>query len=146
MSKKPKEEKADHSKEIEEWKNKYLRALADYQNLEKRQVEEATRIRKQSTKNLFLKFLEVLDDVESAETFVKDPGLKHVKDKFIKILQSEAVEELPLLGKSYDPHLAECIEVIPGQKDNIIVDIVRKGYKLGDEILRVARVKVEKKL
>lgn len=145
MSKKPKDEKKEQ-RDADDWKDKFLRALADYQNLEKRQEGENERIRNQAKKNLLLKFLDILDDIESAEIFVKDSGLKLIKNKFINILKSEGVSEMGLMGKTYDPHFAECVEVSTGEKDNIIVGILRKGYKLNDDILRVPRVKVEKKV
>lgn len=133
-------------KEIDEWKNKYLRALADYQNLEKRTINQIADFQKKANKNLWLKFLEILDLIEKAEIFIKDPGLKMVKEKFLTIMKEEKVEELDLLGKPYDPYLAECVEVVKGKNDNIIIEVVRKGYRLNKEIIRVARVKVEKKV
>lgn len=132
--------------EVEEWKNKYLRALADYQNLEKRVNNEMILFQKKANLKLLLQFLEVLDLIEKAEVFIEDHGLKLVKDKFLAILEEQGVKEIDLLGKPYDPHLAECIEVVEGKKDNIIVEVVRKGYQIENEIIRVAKVKVEKKV
>lgn len=132
--------------EVEEWKNKYLRALADYQNLEKRVNNEMIHFQKKANLKLLLQFLEVLDLIEKAEVFIEDHGLKLVKDKFLAILEEQGVKEIDLLGKPYDPHLAECIEVVEGKKDNIIVEVVRKGYQIENEIIRVAKVKVEKKV
>lgn len=132
-------------KEIELWKNKYLRALADYQNLERRVAEQLTTQQKKANKNLILKFLEVLDDLEKGELFVSDSGLKLIKEKFVKILEEEGVKQIDVLGKPFDPQVAECTAVIQGNKDNIVVEVIRKGYQLNEEIIRVARVKVEKK-
>lgn len=132
--------------EVEEWKNKYLRALADYQNLEKRVNNEMILFQKKANLKLLLQFLEVLDLIEKAEVFIEDHGLKLVKDKFLAILEEQGVKEIDLLGKPYDPHFAECIEVVEGKKDNIIVEVVRKGYQIENEIIRVAKVKVEKKV
>lgn len=141
-----KKEIAQLKKEIDEWKNKYLRALADYQNLEKRTISQISDFQKKANKNLWLKFLEIFDLIEKAEVFIKDPGLKMIKEKFLMIMKEEGVEELDLLGKPYNPYLAECIEVIKGKNDNIIIEVVRKGYRLNKEVIRVARVKVEKKV
>lgn len=128
-----------------DWKDKYLRALADYQNLERRAAEQLTIQQKKANKNLILKFLEILDDLEKGELFIKDHGLKLIKDKFVKILEEEGVEVIDVLGKPFDPQVAECIAVVQGSKDNIIIEVVRKGYRLNKEVIRVARVKVEKK-
>lgn len=130
--------------EVEQWKSKYLRALADYQNLEKRVNQEMISFQKKAGVKLLLKFLEVLDLIEKAEIFIKDEGLRLVKEKFLTILREEGVSEIELLGKVYDPHLAECIEVVKGKRDNIIVEVVKKGYQIDKEIIRIAKVKVEK--
>ncbi len=149
MQKKPKpiEEKKETAKEeVEEWKNKHLRALADYHNLEKRTEQQTIQQRKEAVRKLLLKFLNVLDNLERAEVFIKDTGLKLVKDEFLRILKEEGVEEMDLLKKPYDPYLAECIEVVAGNEDDIVSKIVKKGYKLNNEVLRTAQVKVTKKI
>lgn len=132
--------------QVEEWKNKYLRALADYHNLEKRVEESRETVRRRANRDLMLRLLEILDTIYTAEVFVKDPGLKLVVDKFTALLSQEEVTEIDLLGKVYDPFTAECTEVVGGEKDNIVVDVVQKGYKQYDEVIRPARVRVSKKL
>jgi len=140
-----KEENEKLKKEIEEVKNKYLRALADYQNLEKRVLEEKKRWEKKIKKDFFLKILPFIDNLEKAEIFIKDSGLKLIKDQFLQFLKTEGVEEIDLLGKEFDPNLAEAVDVVEGEKENLIVEVVRKGYKIEKEILRVAQVKVSVK-
>lgn len=132
-------------KETEEYKNKYLRALADYQNYEKRVRDEKDLINQNAIILLVLKFLPLLDNLDKADIFIKDQGLKMVKDSFHKILKDLGIEEIDLIEKEYDPHLAEAIEIVKGDKDNIIQEVLRKGYKFGDRVLRVAQVKVTKK-
>jgi len=135
----------DLKKGVKLWENKYLRALADYQNLERRAAEQLTIQQKKANKSLILKFLDVLDDLEKGEIFIKDPGLKLIKEKYIKILKEEGVTEINVLRKLFNPQTAECVVVVPGERDNIVVEVIRKGYQLNEEIIRVARVKVEKK-
>ncbi|HLL61319.1 MAG TPA: nucleotide exchange factor GrpE [Candidatus Nitrosocosmicus sp.] len=131
--------------EIEHWKNKYVRALADYENLEKRMADHVQILQIKSKKQLLNKFLDILDTIYQAEIFIKDPGLKMVKDNFLKILQEEQVKEMNLLGKEYDPYLAEAIEVVEDEKNkDKVVEVVSKGYMIGDDIIRIARVKVGK--
>lgn len=132
--------------EVEEWKDKYLRALADYHNLEKRIDSQVELHIKTTKKRLLLKFLDILDNIQRAEIFIKDQGLQLIISEFHKMLVSENVVEMDLLNKLYDPHFAECIEVVAGEKDNMVVEVVRKGYLLHDEVLREAQVKVTKKL
>ncbi len=133
-------------KEVELWQNKYLRALADYQNLERRVTEQLVDQKKKADKNLILKFLDVLDDLEKGELFVSDSGLKLIKEKFVKILKDCGVKEIEVLGELFDPHVSECIAVIPGDRNDVIVKVLRKGYRLNGEVIRAARVNVEKKL
>jgi len=133
-------------KQVEEYRNKYLRALADYQNLEKRAIEEKDLIVKTANKNLILKLLSFLDSLDKAEVFVKDQGLKMVKDNLVRVLKEIGVEEIDVLNKPFDPQISEAIEIVAGDKDDIVVEVLRKGYKFQDKILRVAQVKVSKKV
>lgn len=133
-------------KQAEENKNKYLRALADYQNLEKRILGERKTVIENANKNLILRLLPFLDNLDKAEVFVKDQGLKMAKDHFFQTLKEIGLEELDVLNKPFDPIYCEAIDIVKGDKDNVVVDVLRKGYKLGDLILRVAQVKVSKKI
>ena len=132
--------------QVDEFKNKYLRAIADYQNLEKRVGEERFELMKMSNKNLLVKILPFLDNLEKAEVFVKDPGLKISKDHFLQILKEAGLEEINVLSKDFDPVSSEAIDIIPGKEENKVVEILRKGYKFEDKIIRVAQVKVSKKI
>lgn len=131
-------------KSEQEYKNKYLRALADYQNFEKRVNEEKIKWQSRVKKELIAKILPIIDNLERAEVFIKDAGLKLVKEQFYKFLRDEEVVEIEILGKEFDPFLAEAVEIISGDKDNIVVEVVKKGYRLKDEVLRPAQVKVSK--
>lgn len=131
--------------EIDHWKNKYLRALADYENLEKRHQEHEAFMQNKIKKHFLNKFLDILDTIYQAEIFVKDPGLKMVKDNFLKILKEEHIEEMNLKGKEYDPYLSEAVDVVEDEKNkNKIIDVLSRGYKMGDEIIRIAKVRVGK--
>lgn len=143
----PKSNREDElKKEIEEWKSKYLRAIADYQNFEKRVQEDRVGVIQNANKNLILKLLPFLDHLDQAEVFIKDPGLKLTKESFYKVISSLGVKEFDLTGKEFDPHVAEAVEVVNGEKDNMIVETVAKGYELFGNILRPARVKVSRKI
>ncbi|EKE14093.1 MAG: Protein grpE [uncultured bacterium] len=132
--------------QVDEFKNKYLRAIADYQNLEKRVGEERFELMKMANKNLLIKILPFLDNLEKAELFVKDPGLKISKDQFLQILKEAGLVEIDCLNEEYDPVSAEAVELVPGKEENKVVEVLRKGYMFEDKIIRVAQVKVSKKL
>ena len=132
-------------KQIEEYKNKYLRALADYQNFEKRVYEDKEEIRTNANRTLIIKLLSFLDSLDKAEVFVKDANLKLVKDNFHKLLTEEGLEEIKVLGKEFDPYQAEVVDLVEGEKENMVAEVLRKGYSLNGKIIRVAQVKVTKK-
>ncbi len=140
-----KQKKVQEEKEKEHYKQSYLRALADYQNLEKRVRQEKEQLKQEANSQLVSRLLTFLDELEKAEIFIKDQGLKMVKDKFYKMLSETGLEEVEVLGKEFDPHLAEAIEVVEGGRENIVVEVLRKGYKYNGKLLRPAQVKVEKK-
>lgn len=147
----PVKEKHEEVKEVEhlkqerdDFKNKYLRALADYQNSERRNVamrDEQARIAKSQ---LLMRIVPFLDNLDTAGVFIKDASLKMIRDQFHQTLVEFGLEEIDVLNKEYDPHLAEAIEVVKGEKDNIVVEVVQKGYRFENRILRPARVKVSK--
>lgn len=145
QQKKSAEMQSELKEEINKWKQNYMRTLADYENLEKRTHQQISLFQKKDKKNILLKFLDVLDDIEQGIVFVKDKGLQLVKDKFVRILSEEGIQELEVMGKTFDPFTAECVEVVAGKKDNGIIEVLRKGYSLNSEVIRPARVKVEKK-
>ncbi|OGK16112.1 nucleotide exchange factor GrpE [Candidatus Roizmanbacteria bacterium RIFCSPHIGHO2_01_FULL_39_12b] len=127
--------------EIDALKQNYLRALADYQNLERRTNEQIGQIRHTAGKHLLLQLLDVVDDVERAEVFVNDEGLSHVRNKLLKILEDSGVKQIEVLGQEFDPNVAECIELVEG-KENRVIKELQKGYTLHGEVLRTAKVAV----
>ena len=133
-------------KEVEEYKARYLRAIADYQNFERRAREEKNELMKSSQGRVLERLLPVLDFIDQAEIFVKDPGLKMVKDTFVKILQELGVKEIELLDKEYDPYTSEALEVVEGEKDNWVIGVLRKAYEFNGKVIRIGQVKVSKKV
>ncbi len=131
--------------EVKGLKEKYLRALADYQNLSRRLESDRKRFEEEVVARVIEEFLEILDDIDKAEVFVKDKGLALVKDKFKKILKKFNVEEIDIKGKAFDPYLAEVVDTVEGEKENVVTEVFLKGYKIGDKVLRPAKVQVSKR-
>lgn len=145
--KKADQQQDNNKKELDALNAKYLRALADYQNLEKRMNTSVEQARMSARKEMLMKFIDVLDSLEKAEIFVTDPGLKMVMEGFHKVLADAGVEEINIVGQEYDPYMAEAVEVVTtedAKQDNTVAEVVRKGYKLGNDIIRPAQVKVFK--
>lgn len=120
------------------------RALADYQNLEKR-VDEERRVLSYLTSALLIeKFLPVLDNLQNAQKHLNDQGLEIVIRQFKDILAGEGVEEIAAAQAKFDPQLHEATEVVEGENDGTIVKVLRKGYKINDKVVRPAQVAVER--
>lgn len=130
-------------KQVEEWKGKYLRALADYQNLEKRKHEEISQVRRYAGEHILTGLFPIIDTIEKAQKHLNDPGLLLVLKELNAFLDSQSVKKLDPLGKAFNPHEMECIEVVEGD-NNIVTDVVRPGYMIHDKIVQVAKVKVGK--
>ena len=128
-----------------EFDDQLKRALADYQNLEKRVEEERKLLSKLSASLLIEKLLPVLDNLEKAQIHLKDQGLEIVIKQFEDILTQEGVEEIAAEGAQFNPHYHEAIESQQGEQDNLVIKVLTKGYKIEDTILRPAKVIVSKK-
>ncbi|KKS04787.1 nucleotide exchange factor GrpE [Candidatus Curtissbacteria bacterium RIFCSPHIGHO2_12_41_11] len=129
------------SKQLEE---QLKRALADYQNLERRVEEERRLLGQLSSAILIEKFLPVLDNLENAKKHIDDQGLEMVINQFKDVLKTEGVEEIVAEGTKFDPNLHEATEVAEGQNDGIIARVIRKGYKINNKVIRPAQVIVER--
>lgn len=127
------------------------RALADYANLQRRIEQDKLQIADHLKSMFIVKLLPVLNNLEvSLKVLAKEAsagarqGLEISINQFKKILQDWGVEEIKTEGE-FDPQLHEAIEVVEGKEENKITQVLEKGYRLGDKILRPARVKVEKR-
>src|SRR3990167_3314671 len=112
----PKPKKADNK--YLELENQLKRALADYQNLERRVSQERQLLGQLSTALIIEKFLPVLDNLESAQSHLNDQGLSLVIKQFKDILQGEGVEEINATDQVFDPNLHEAVEVVEEKEEN----------------------------
>ena len=126
-------------------KQNYLRALADYKNLEHRMDQERYRMRNSVKREFVEQLLPILDNLDQAEVFNSDPGLNMIRSLFQKSLQDLGVKEMDLLGTEFDPAKAEAIEAIVGKQDNIVVEVLQKAYQIDGSVIRHGKVKVSKK-
>lgn len=132
--------------EAEQYKNMYLRALADYKNLENRMSSERQRMQIAVKKQMIYELLPVIDNLDQAEVFTTDPGLQMISMSLRKAIAEMGVQEVELVGQEYNPEYAEAIEAVPGKKDNIIVEVIQKAYALDGHVIRHGKVKVSKKV
>jgi molecular chaperone GrpE len=141
---KNKEEIAHLKNKISELENQVKRIFADYQNLEKRVASERGEWLIKANKDLILRFLPAIDFLLLSSIHIKDEGLKLSIQKFFDILKEEGVEKIEAVGKNFDPNLMEALRTVAGE-ENKVVEELRVGFKMGDEVIRPAEVTVGKK-
>ena len=121
----------------------YKRALADYQNLEKRIRDDKINWIQNANKDLIYRLLTVLDTLTLAAKHTKDEGIKMTLLQFMQVLENEGVSKIKTDGQTFDPKTMEAIGTETG-KENIVLEEVRSGIMLNGKILRPAQVKVGK--
>ena len=125
--------------QLKNLENQLKRALADYQNLERRITEEKSAWIMAANKDLILKLLPVLDNLFLAQKHITDAGLDLSIQKFLDALYNEGMERIETKGRDFDPHLMECVSVQEGEEDKVLEE-VRPGFKINDTVLRPAQV------
>lgn len=125
----------------EEWRVKYLRVLADYQNLDRQSRTQREEMQKYAAETVLRKLLPVFDNFILAGVHIKDAGFELALKELSARLSELGVVKIEVNGRHFDPLEMECVEVVSGEKD-VVASEVRAGYKLYDRVLRVAQVKV----
>jgi molecular chaperone GrpE len=131
--------------------NRYLRERADVDNIRKRQERLVVDRVQQQKKALFKQVLEVMDNVERAlvyqETMDKQELqqiLRMLQWQMGEVLRAEGLSPVPTVGEIFNPYVHEAVEAVEGsdKPEGTVLEELRKGYTLGEETLRPARVKV----
>ena len=133
----------------EEFENKYLRAHAEMQNIQRRANEERQLLQRYRSQDLAKAILPSLDNLERAlavEGLTDDvkKGLEMVQESLIQALKEEGIEEIPADG-GFDHNYHMAIQTVPADDEHpadTIAQVFQKGYKLHDRILRPAMVVV----
>lgn len=137
--------------EAAEFKDKFLRERADMDNFRKRQERNAQDRVQREKKALILKILSVMDNVERALVYQEtmdrqalQQTLRMLMWQMNEFLKGEGLTPIPTVGEKLNPYEHEAIELVENsdQPEDTIVEEVLKGYKIGNETLRAARVKV----
>ena len=142
--------------ELQEWKNSYTRKLAEFQNFTKRKEAEVSEMKKYASEGIILKVLDNIDNLERAENASAETknfdalveGVNMILRNLKYMLSEEGVEEIEAgEGVEFNPyeHQAMMTESKEELKDNDIVQVFQKGYKLKEKIIRPAMVTVNKK-
>lgn len=126
---------------------KYLQA--DFENYRKRVSRETEAVVKLANEALLVRLIPVLDDFDAAIAHLDgeaSKGVRMVHANLLKALTAAGLEEIPAEGGVFDPYVHDCVQQVPdaGLKDGTVKEVVRKGYRLPDRILRPAQVIVVK--
>lgn len=140
-TKTPKTDPKQLQAQLEETQAKYTRALADYQNLEKRTRDQHQHLSRLAGAALISKLLPILDNLERAATHLQDSGINLILSQFHSILESEGVTIINPVDQPFDPNLMECVDIVSGPEDQVVT-VVEKGYLLNETVLRPAKVQV----
>jgi molecular chaperone GrpE len=132
--------------------NKFLLAMADFENYKKRMERQYRELATSGERKMLLAFLPVLDNLERAVSYGGENaealrnGLQNTLRQFENVLTMASVKALELKGKPFDPAVAEAIgtHAAEGVEDDVVLEEAQKGYKIGDDLLRPAKVIVAK--
>lgn len=149
------DEIASLEESLKECQEKYLRVLAESENARKRMQKERQEMTKYAIENVLVEFLHPLDSFEKALSFAESMseevknwavGFEMLLNQFKQILTNHGVEEYHSVGKPFDPHFHEAVEMVESKEyePGVIVEEFVRGYKVGNRPIRVARVKVAK--
>ncbi len=131
-------------------RDKYLRALAEAENMRKRLERLCDDRIWQEKKRLLTAILEMSDNLQEALKYASgdDPltvGLQAAQQQVLSFLGREGVESVPAVGQEFDPNVHEAVETAENAgKPNEVVLEYRKGYTLNGKLLRPARVQVNR--
>ena len=142
----------DLEKELREKEDLYLRALADFDNYRKRVEREKKAVEISTKKALLIEILEIVDNLERAiDAEGKDPvsvaeGVRAIHLQMLNILSRYGVVRLTSLGKKFDPLYHEAAGMIESESfpSGTVGVELRKGYVMGEDLLRPARVLIAK--
>jgi len=126
----------------------YLRLAADFDNYRKRVAREHADLTARATERLVNELLPVLDDLERAleaaaehEEAKLEEGVQLVHRSLVTLLERHGLSEIATEG-AFDPHVHEALLAQPGEgaEEGSVLQVLQKGYRLGDKVLRPARV------
>ena len=128
--------------------DKYLRLVAEFDNFKKRTQKEKEEIYSIAKTDVVVRLLPVIDNFERAEKFSDDKsfeeGMALIKKQFSEFLKNLGIEEIEAENQPFDPNLHNAVlhEDVEGVPENTVIEVLQKGYRLGDRVIRYAMVKV----
>ncbi len=143
---------ADAAQQAAEWKDKYLRLQAEFDNYRKRTLREKMELVETGGRDVLLAMLPVRDDVERAVAAMEKSddvealrsGVRLIAQKFTEALRQRGVVEIEVRDREFDAEVAEAVARFAAgeERKGKVIDVVQTGYKLGERVLRFAKVVV----
>ena len=135
-----------------DWKDKYLRLQAEFDNFRKRTLREKMALIESGGSDVWKAVLPVLDDMERAiaasekseDIAALREGERLIYNKFVDIMRQKGVVEIEALDAAFDPDLHEAVARFAAgeEKSGKVIDVVQRGYKQGEQVLRYTKVVV----
>lgn len=147
-------EEQEETPKVEEidWKDRYIRLQAEFDNFRKRTLREKMALIESGGSDVWKAVLPVLDDMERAiaasekseDIAALREGEKLIFNKFVDIMRQKGVVEIEALDKEFDADLHEAVARFAAgeEKSGKVIDVVQRGYKQGEQVLRYAKVVV----
>ena len=133
--------------EIEEANDRYKRLFAEFENYKKRTQKDRENIYGMVTSDVVSTMLPIMDNLEKAsnvktEDISYQEGVNLVVKQFASALKGLGLEEIETVGKPFDPEFHEAVSRVqdPTKEDQIVVEEFRKGYKIGNKVVRHSMV------
>ena len=143
---------AQTNSEAEEWKDKYLRLSAEFDNYRKRTLREKMELIESGGEDVIKSILAVMDDFDRALQAMQSAsdvasvreGVELISQKMRDTLKGKGVSEIEAVGQPLDTDLHEAVAKFPAgdDKKGLVIDVVQKGYKLKEKVIRYAKVVV----
>ncbi len=130
------------SKEAE-YMDKIARLQAEFDNSRKRMDKEKQEILVNANANLISELLPTLDHFELALKHNKDPGVQMIYDELKETLTKFGLKVINTKG-TFNPNIHEAVVRVEGEKENVIVEEIQKGYLINEKLLRASKVKVSR--
>lgn len=144
----------ERDQQIAELKDKLLRNAAEVENFKRRINEERIKERKYASQNIIGQLLPVLDNLERATTVNVEnqelinflQGFKMIYSSLTEILKNEGVEVIDEVNAKFDPNVHQAVlqEESAEHESDIVIEVLQKGFKYKDRVVRPAMVKVSK--
>jgi len=138
--------------EAEEYKERWIRVSADFQNFRRRVIQERVEAYNKGKEDAILALLPVLDNIERAIASITENadlnafkhGLELIARLFRESLRHLGIEPIPAEGQKFDPYYHEAFERVEREdvEDGFIIGEIERGYKMGERVIRPAKVKV----